>query len=406
MDPAALKKMLEDLGLAVKGVGESATATETKIKELADANVSMKTRLEAAEKLLQTRSALPAGGVSLPGVADEKEKFSFIKAYRGIATKNWKGCEFEQKVFEEAAKKAAYDSTVDSTGGYIVPNEIVREIIELLRAKTVVRELGASTLDGLTASPVELPKQTAGATAYWVAENSSITESEGTFGMLTMQPHKLAALSKMSNRMLRLSDPALEAIVRNDMALVLARKLDLACLRGTGGAGEPVGILNTTGIGSVALGTAGGAITIDAVYNLMLQVESADGNVQDRMGFAMHPKVWNKLRQLKAATTGAYYLQPDPTVAAKGTLCGYPYRTTTQIPTNLTKGTGVSLSELYFGDWSQFIMASWGGLELRASQETSDAFAKDMTWIRAITEVDLQIRHVESFAVMADIQTA
>ena len=82
------------------------------------------------------------------------------------------------------------------------------------------------------------------------------------------------------------------------------------------------------------------------------------------------------------------------------------FTSTTQIPTNLSKGGGgATLSEAYFGNWQELLIGQWGGLEFMASGETSDAFAKNQTWIRVIQEVDVAMRHAESFVLCNDAIT-
>ncbi|MFX0201282.1 MAG: phage major capsid protein [Candidatus Hodarchaeota archaeon] len=61
------------------------------------------------------------------------------------------------------------------------------------------------------------------------------------------------------------------------------------------------------------------------------------------------------------------------------------------------KGTSEDCSEVYFGNWEGLLIGQWGGIEILASQETSNAFQKNQTWIRVIQEVDCGLRHEESF---------
>ena len=53
---------------------------------------------------------------------------------------------------------------------------------------------------------------------------------------------------------------------------------------------------------------------------------------------------------------------------------------------------------MYFGNWEEVMIGQWGGLEILVSQETSDAFQKNQTWIRVLQEVDIGLRHPESSA--------
>ena len=116
--------------------------------------------------------------------------FSFVRAFQGILWQSW-GKGFEKKVFEEAAKTRVMSAGDDVGGGYWVPPQILADFIELLRPNIVVEQAGATVLDGLVGSPVEIPMQTGGATAYWVGENQDITESDLSAGQLRFEPHEL-----------------------------------------------------------------------------------------------------------------------------------------------------------------------------------------------------------------------
>jgi HK97 family phage major capsid protein len=192
------------------------------------------TRLKEVERI-----SAP-GGVSLPGVTDEKEEFSFLKAINGIRTGDWSNAGFEKEIFDNT--KTVMTVGTDSQGGYIVPNEYIAQLIELLRAESVVMRAGATVLGNLTGSPVEFPRQEGGATAYWVGENEDITESNQTLGQIALTPKACSALVKLSNRLLSMSNPDAEAMVRRDIAQVIALKIDLAALAGVGTATEPRGI--------------------------------------------------------------------------------------------------------------------------------------------------------------------
>jgi len=78
---------------------------------------------------------------------------------------------------------------------------------------------------------------------------------------------------------------------------------------------------------------------------------------------------------------------------------GYPWVSTTNIPTvsNATK--------VYFGNWAELIVGVWEGLTIMASQEASTAFTTNQTWIRFVQEVDVMVRHKESFCIGTGLPT-
>ena len=108
-----------------------------------------------------------------------------------------------------------------------------------------------------------------------------------------------------------------------------------------------------------------------------------------------------KVAQYSGDTAGAYIISPISERVLQDWL-GYKYAMTTQVPINLTKNNGTALTEVYFGNWAELIIGQWGGMEIMASQETSDAFEKDQTWIRILQEVDVGVRHDQSFCLISD----
>lgn len=400
MEPKMLLEQIKALFAEQKTVMladfEKAGADEReKIMAQVDA---LDTRMQLMEK------ALVPNKISLPGVTEEKEKFSFFKAIKAIRFNDWSEAGFEQEVFQQTKKRAmSYGST--SAGGYLVPYEQILELIEYLRAESVVIQSGATVLGDLSGAPVTIPKQTGGATGYWVGENAAITSSDLTVGQLSLTPKKVGALVKLSNTLLKLSNPSAEALVRRDIALTIALQIDLKALRGTGTSNEPTGIANQSGINTVAIGTNGGNVDFDDLIDMEYELAN-DNALRGSLGYIFHPTIRRKLLKLKVAQysgdTGGDYIVAPVTEQVLQNWIGYPYKMTTQIPVNLTKGEGTSLTEIYFGNWQELIIGQWGGMEIMASMETSDAFEKDQTWVRCLQEVDIAVRHAESFCLISD----
>lgn len=392
-----LEEILAKIGETHKLIEDKFMVLDGKLQEkLAE----LEGRCKFLEEQLRTR------GVSIPGLEDEKQEFSFLRAIRAIRFNEWKEAEFEREVFDQVEK--VMGTATGPAGGYVVPLQYIAELIEQLKAEAIVIQLGATVLDGLTGSPVEFPRQTGGATAYWVGENAAITPSDLTLGQLQLTPKQVAALVKMSNRLLRLSNPSVEVMVRRDIVQALALAVDLAALRGSGAGDEPQGIANTSGIKTIAIGADGGDFLFEHVTDMEGELEDANA-LKGKLGIAWHGKVKRKLKKMRIPqysgdTEGMYVMLPMSDAQLRDHL-DYDFRTSTQIPTNLTKGTGENLSEVYFGNWQELLIGQWGGMEILASQETSDAFEKNQTWVRIIQEVDIGLRHAESFCLCSDAAT-
>lgn len=403
-----MKELIEKMDGITKGIAGVAENVET--LKTGQAEV-VKTQTALGHRMTAVESKVFGEAYSLPGSNEgkDKDKFSFSKAIYAINTGQWEHAQFEKEIFDQMRKKQM--STGTGSAGYLVPEQQMTQLIEMLRANTVVMQMGATVLSGLVGSPVSWPRQLTGATAYWVGENAAITPSVATVGQLTMTPKKVAALVKMSNELSLLSNPSAEAMVRRDIALALALAIDLAALRGSGNTNQPLGIANTPSINTFEIGNDGGVFSWDHA-NGMEGVLDDDNALRGNLGFVMNPKTKRLLKRQKVAqfsgdTGGQYVVLPTISDTMLRDLLGYDFGTTTQIPVNLTKGgsTGVC-SEVYFANWSELLIGMWSGLEIAASNVAGDstggAFSSDQLWIRAIQRMDLGLRHLESFCLCSD----
>ncbi len=292
---------------------------------------------------------------------------------------------------------------VGSAGGYTIATDLLAaNFIELLRNRMMVRRMGATILGGLVGD-VAIPSQTGGATAYWVGESVDPTESQQTFGQLGLTPKTVGAFSDISRKLLMQSSIDVEGFVRSDLATILALAMDLAAINGKGSAGEPVGILQTTGIGDVAGGTNGLAPAWLHIIELETDVASANADV-GTMGYLTNALVRGKLKQVQKATNLDFIWTDSPAEVGMGSLNGYRAGVSNQVPSNLTKGTAVGIcSAILFGNFADLIIAEWGGLDLMVDPYTGGA--QGTVRVRVLQDVDVALRHPASFSTMQDALT-
>lgn len=251
-----------------------------------------------------------------------------------------------------------------------------------------------------TGVPVTIPKLTSSATGYWVSENSTITASDLGFEQINLTPKTVAGRVVLSNLLLETSQPTADSIIEEDLASQLGLAVDLGVLNGSagGGAGEPVGIIQTPGIGTTS--TSLDATTAPTIVELMNFCDDlANANaLRGKLGWAMHPLALSKCRQITEDTSSAYIpvMLTDPKMGFMDTLLGYPVRTSTQLAT-----PAANSASILFGNFDDVIVCRWGGMRLLASDTSDDAFSKDQTHIRATMRMDVALRHPESFSVSA-----
>ena len=298
----------------------------------------------------------------------------------------------EERVTTTAAPVAGPGSNLIAT------NHLGHQFIDLLRSKLTIRRLGARVLNGLHGN-VDIPKLKASATAGWVSENSALSASDLQFDKVQMTPKHAGALTELSRNMLQQSSPDIEALVRHDFAGTLAGAVDKVAIQG-GSTNEPTGILETEGIGGVAMGDNGGAIDWDSVIDLIaeLEVDDAEGTA-----FLTNPKVVKSGRKtLKVSgDAGAGFVISDPR-----RLAGYALASTNLVPSNLYKGTSEGVcSALIFGNFADLLIGYWSAFDLLVNPYESTAYTKGNILVRAMLTCDVAVRHAESFAAIQDLTT-
>lgn len=283
-----------------------------------------------------------------------------------------------------------------TTGSGAVGTVTTQTFIEMLRARTLVNTLGARVMGGLVGD-LSIPKQTGGATAYWVSEGNAPTESNQTVGQVGLAPSTVGAFSDMSRKFIKQSSFDAEAFVRADLAAVIARALDTAVFNGSGVGAEPLGILQNADVATVAIDTNGGAPTFGKIVELETTVAAADADLGS-LAYVTNAKGRGVLKTTTKETGEPVYLWRDD-----NTLNGYRAYATNLLPSDLTKGTGEDLSPLLYGNWGDVIIGMWGGLDLLVDPYTGGTAGN----VRVIVhqDVDVALRHAESFAKILDMAT-
>ena len=296
--------------------------------------------------------------------------------------------------------KRAYVAGTASAGGNLIATDLLEgSFIEALRNRTVAGELGATFFSGLVGN-VAIPRRASDNQAYWFgADNSdSITESTGTFDQVTMTPKSVGALTKYSHLMKLQSTPEIESTIRNGFVAVIANAIDAAALNGSGSSNEPLGVLNTTGVGLVSGGTNGAAVTLDHLIDLKKEV-SVDNADQPNCAFVSNGKVESALSKLKDGNS-QYLLSPYGNEIGRQQILSRRFEVTNAMPSNLSKGSGSNLSAVIYGSFRDLYIGTFGELEILVDPFSD--FAKGTTAVRIIQSIDIAVSHPQAFAVMKD----
>ncbi len=364
------------------------------------------------------RSAIGIGGREL-------NQYSLLRAASAHSSKDWRTAGLELEASDAVAAKLgrrargffvpfevltapigrAVEKGGSATGAALVGTELLSSsFVEILRNRARVRALGATMLPGLM-QDVDIPRQTGAATAAWLGEGGTSTPSDSAFDAVSLTPKTVAGSTNVTRRMLLQGAPAIEMLVRADLATVLALAVDLAAMFGSGSSNQPRGIVNVSGVGSVAIGANGGAPTWPHMIALESEVaiDNADGGA---LGYITNSKVRGKLKATEKATSTAEFVweQPPGTEAGFGVLNGYRAAVSNQVPSNLVKGSsGAVCSAIIFGDFASLLIGEWGVLDVSADPYTLGSSGGVV--MRAFYDVDVVVRHPEAFAVLTDATT-
>ena len=325
----------------------------------------------------------------------EVKRFSFVRALNFLANPGDQSArreaEFEIEVGNAAAKQ--YER---SSNGIVVPNEVLRRdlnvgtataggnlvddvllsgsFIDLLRNRLALAQAGMTTLSGINGN-ISIPKQGSSATAYWVGEGSSPTESQQTIEQVNLSPKTCGAFVDYSRKRLLQSSIDVEQMVRDDLAQVLALELDRVGLNGSGSSNQPLGIINTTGIGTETL-TSFGTFAEYIAMETDVAVANADAGA---LRYIINASARGALKSTEKATGTAQFVYENDEIN------GYPVTVSNQLANN----------DALFGDFSQLIMAMWSGLDL-----TVDPYAgatAGTVRIIALQDVDFAVKQPGAF---------
>lgn len=336
-----------------------------------------------------------AGDIGLS--AKETREFSFQRAINALANPGDRKLQ-EAAAFERECSEAAAQRAGKVAQGIMVPSEVLRRdltvgtasgagdlvgtdfrpgsFIELLRNRSALAGLGVTSLTGLTGN-VAIPRQTAAATAYWVAESGSPTESQQTVDQVNLSPKTVGAFTDYSRRLMLQASIDVEQMIRQDLATALALEIDRVGLYGLGNVSQPLGIKLTTGINTEDFGAA------TPTYAEVVSMESkiaADNADIGAMAYLMNATMRGSLKTKdKGTDTGNYVFEPG------GTVNGY----------NAVVSNQVESGDVFFAVWSQLIMAMWSGLDLTVDPYTHST--SGTIRVAALQDVDYAVRHPEGF---------
>nr|DAN90050.1 MAG TPA: major capsid protein [Caudoviricetes sp.] len=242
---------------------------------------------------------------------------------------------------------------VDADGGYLVPEEYDRRLIQTLSEENIMRRLGhVITTSGEHKINIAATKPA----AAWIEEGGALQFSDATFAQILLDAHKLHVAIKVTEELLYDSAFNLESYIIEQFGKALANAEEDAFLNGTG-VGQPLGLFAEVGGGHVA-GTLSAALKADDVLGLIYELKRP---YRKNASFIMNDKTVAQIRKFKD-NNGAYLWQPSYQAGEPDRILGYSVHTSGYVPENA----------IAFGDYSYYNIGDRG---TRSFKQLTELFA-------------------------------
>jgi HK97 family phage major capsid protein len=293
-----------------------------------------------------------------PDAAESKSFYADVKAAQH------EGSRASVDRIDQALEGKAMVEGNDSAGGFLVPPDVSSDLQRLRYHNQVLRPLFSSV--NVTSDEFQIPSVTSGLTAGWVAELAEKPSADLAFASATTNIFTAAGLAVVSNQLLKDANWSVDQLINTDLAFRLGQLEEIAFINGSG-TGQPRGILNTAGVGSVPLASA-------EVIDLLQTIVTAVTNVYTEYkgpptAIVMHPRTWGRIAS--ARTEGgigeSFLVGPGTGLGGNrnfvdslpgysqgalpvGSIFGFPVYCTPNIPTNL--GAGENESRVIVGNFA------------------------------------------------------
>ena len=246
----------------------------------------------------------------------------------------------------------------DSEGGYLVPDEYERTLVEALEEENIFRQMAKviKTSSGDRKIPVVASK----GTASWIDEEGAYPESDDSFGQVSIGAYKLGTMIKVSEELLNDSVFDLQSYISREFARRIGAKEEEAFFTGDG-KGKPLGVLAATGGAETGVTAASAtAVTADELMDLYYSLKSP---YRKKSVWVLNDSTIKAIRKLKD-TNGQYLWQPSLTAGTPDTILGRPVKTSAYMP-----AIAAGAKTIAFGDFSYYWIADRQGRSFKRLNE-------------------------------------
>ena len=251
--------------------------------------------------------------------------------------------------------------------------------VDNLLPMSAVLGAGATILSGLLKA-ISIPKETTELSAFFVAEGAAISESNLTIGSITVTSRRISGTASFTLESLVQSNPQIDNLIRQSLTSQISQALDSAALQGNGSAPNPTGIVNTSGVNTLA--TAGNSTMLYSEALQALGKLEEDDARSETAAFIMNPTNFSTIASTAVdAGSGRFVVENGQIVGRR-----------------VVQSTLATAGTVVLGDFRQCIVGMFGATNIVVDSVTQARSATVLVTHHQMT--DIAIRHPEAFCVV------
>lgn len=308
-----------------------------------------------------------------------REMFEFLRGERRSLDVDLSAARAEKRAIRSGYEARDLIEDTTTAGGYAVPTDLERRLVDFLEFYTGARQLNVTVLTTNSGNPLDIPTVATHGTAALKGEGTALAEADPVLGKTTLNAWKYGVLTQVSSELI--ADAAVDVLgfVAEDTARGIGRATDTDYITGSGSS-KPKGIISSgASVGATAQTVATGVPSygnlIDLVYsvNPVYRARGAQWLMLDTSGA--------KIRKI-LDTTGRPIWEPNVQAGEPDRLLGYGV----VYDPNVAAFATAAGTAMAFGDFRGFYIRDVAGLRFERSDEF--AFSSDLVTFRTVLRTD------------------
>ena len=333
--------------------------------------------------------------ITNPENVDKKRTMGKIKFLRGLFKGDVGLVQECWKLFKgEEVKANELTEGTNTTGGYFVPEEWAKEIIDRVKEEDHLRKY--CTVIDMNTDTKHLGAIVSGFTPYWITEAGTITNSAWQLGQTTLTPKKLAALAYPTSELIADANVSIIQLIEKKLATALGNEEDNQILNGTGVSPAITGVFNDSSVNIVQM-SAGNTQFANVSYDDIVDVETKlKTQYRPNARWIFHREILGILKKLKDSNNNPLLVR-DPQTGQPTNLLGYPFVMNEYSP-DVTNDSAADTGFIAFGDFSGVVIGDRQRMSLAISTDVK--FEQDLVGIRVIQRVDIAVADPDAIVVL------